>query len=91
MDQNPNIIEQLMQSPQAAKLLQNSQSLAALANSPDAQKLMQLLREKGPQLQAAAEAAKKGDPSRLTALLQEVSSDPDGAKAVEGLRRNIPM
>lgn len=83
-------LEQMMKSPQAAKILQNKDSLMALANSPDAQKFMQLLKQKsGSELEAAANAAMKGDPAKLAALVNDLSKNPEGARVVQNLTKNL--
>ena len=41
-------------------------------------------------LQAAAEAAMKGDASQLQGLLSKLMQDPEGAKVVERLNRSAP-
>lgn len=90
MTQNPNDLEKLLGSPQAANLLKQKDALRALANSPDAQKFLQLLTQKsGGNLQAAANAAMKGDPSQLSRLVDEVKKNPEAAKAVENLSRTL--
>jgi len=91
MKQFPQEIEQIINSPEATKLLKNKDALMALSNSPDVQKFMQLLKEKsGGNLQAVAEAAMKGDPSQLSRLINEVTQNPEAAKAVSNLSRNLP-
>ena len=91
MKQLPKDLEQIMNSPEAMKLLKNKEALMALSNSPEAQKFIQILKQKsGGNLQEAAEAAMKGDPSQLSKLVNEVTQNPEGAKAVSSLSRNLP-
>lgn len=91
MKQFPEEIEQIINSPEAAKLLKNKDALMALSNSPEVQHIMHLLKEKsGGNLQAVAEAAMKGDPSQLSRLVNEVTQNPEAAKAVSNLSRNLP-
>jgi hypothetical protein len=91
MKQLPKDLEQLMNSPEAVNLLKNKDAIMALSNSPDAQKFMQLLNQSsGGNLQAAADAAMKGDASLLSKLVNEVTQSPEGAKAVSNLSKSIP-
>ena len=90
MPQQPSL-DEMMKSPQAAELMKDQTSLMGLANSPDAQKLIQLLNQNaGGQLKGAAEAAMKGDTSQLIAVLNQVIQSPDGARAVEGIQKKLP-
>ena len=76
----------IFQSPQAARLLQDRAAVERLAQSPDAQALMALL-ERGGGLQAAAQAAGKGDLAPLQGLLSQLLKDPAAAAAAERLQR----
>ena len=88
--QQPSL-DELMKSPQAAELLKDQKSLMGLANSPDTQKLIQLLNQNaGGQLKGAAEAAMKGDTSQLISVLNQVMQSPDGARMVENLQKKLP-
>lgn len=88
--QQPSL-EELMKSPQASQLIKDQESLKGLANSPDAQKLIQLLNQNaGGRLKGAAEAAMKGDASQLISVLNQVMQSPDGARAVEGIQKRLP-
>lgn len=86
---NPDpTLETLKKDPQAAKLLGDPAALKSLLNSPETQKLMNLLNQKaGSGLQAAAQAAAKGKPEALMGLLNQVMDTPEGAHAVEGLQK----
>jgi hypothetical protein len=85
-------LDEMLKDPQAANLLKNKRKLQQLINSPDAKKLVELLSQKGgSDLQSAAKAAMSGDASALVGLMQEVMQRPEGAKAVEGISRNIPQ
>ena len=78
----------LKQDPQAARLLKDPKGLQALLSSPETQKLMTLLNQSGGAgLQAAAQAAAKGKPDALMGLLGQVIGSPEGAKAVEDLKK----
>lgn len=91
MSQFPQDLNQLMGSPEAAKLLKNKDALMALSKSPDVQKFMQMLTEKsGGNLQAVAQAAMQGDSSQLSKLVNEVTKNPEAAKTVNHLKNNLP-
>ena len=76
----------ILNSPQAARLLRDRAAVERLAQSPDAQALMALL-ERGGGLQAAAQAAGKGDLAPLQGLLSQLLKDPAAAAAAERLQR----
>ena len=81
----------MFHAPQVSQLLKNKEQLAAMMQSPETQRLMDLLRSRsGGNLDTAAQAAAKGDPAQLMALLQQVMATPDGARAVEQISRQIP-
>lgn len=83
-----NIPESLKNDPQVAKLLRDPKGLQALLSSPETQKLMSLLNQNaGGGLQSAAQSAATGKPEALMGLLERVMGDPEGAKAVEGLKK----
>ena len=60
-----------------------------LAN-PETRKVLQSLQKKNVgRLQAAAQSALQGDTSALSSVLQELSSDPQAAKAMEQLNKTL--
>ncbi len=80
----------ILKSPQATQLLKNKDQVLKMMNSPDARKLMQLLQQSGgAELQGAADAALKGNPSQLMGMVQQLMQSPEGAKTVENLNRNM--
>lgn len=90
MKQFPDDINQMMNSPEALKLLKNKEALMALSKSPEVQKMMQILTEKsGGNLQSVAEAAMNGDSSKLSRLVSEASQNPEVAKTVTNLSKNF--
>ena len=81
-------LDALKQDPQAAQLLKDPKGLQALLSSPETQRLMTLLNQSaGTGLQSAAQAAAKGKPEALMGLLKQVMGSPEGAQAVEGLKK----
>lgn len=66
----------------------NQAALQALSASPDAQRIMALLQEKGGYaLQEAAQAAMQGNTTQFKQILQDVTQTPEGAAAAENLRK----
>ncbi len=88
MNRPDPIPEVLKRDPQAAQLLGDPAALKALLSSPETQKLMALLNQSaGEGLRSAAQAAAKGKPDALMGILGQVMGSPEGAQAVEGLKR----
>ncbi len=88
MKQNDPTLDALKKDPQAAQLLSDPKNLKALLGSPETRKLMALLNQNaGSGLQAAAQAAAQGKPEALMGLLDQVMGSPEGAQAVEGLKK----
>ena len=70
----------------AADLVKNREAISRLAQSSDAQRLLQLLRQGG-EVQGAAQAAADGDPAELVKMMQQVMSSREGAELVERISR----
>ena len=82
-------LEQLMRDPKAAGLLKQKDLLKRLMQSPDTQRLMQMLSQNaGDGLKSAAAAAAKGDTGQLTGMLQQVMQSKEGAQLVERINRS---
>lgn len=79
----------ILDTPQAAKLLKDKAAMERLLRSPDTQALMAMLERQGG-LQAAAQAAMKGDPTQLQSLVNRLTQDPAAADVVERLSQNAP-
>lgn len=83
-------MDQLQQIPQAQKLLKDQAALRQVLNNPDTQKVLaQLQKTDTSQLQAAAQAALKGDASALNSILKTLSSNPEAAKAMDALNKKL--
>lgn len=83
--------DNVLNSPQAAKLLKNKSALENLVKSPDTRQLMDLLNKSaGGGLKAAAEAAMKGDPAQIMGLMNRLMSDPEGAQVVDRINKSMP-
>ena len=66
------------------ELVKNRESLSKLAQSQDAQRLMELLEQAGG-VQDAAKSAAAGDPGALMNMMNQLMSTGEGAKLVERL------
>lgn len=68
------------------ELVKNREAISRLAQSSDAQQLMQLL-QRGGGVQEAAQAAADGDPSELIRRMQQLMNTKEGAQLVERISR----
>lgn len=67
----------------AAELVRNREAISKLAQSSDAQRLMELLRQQNGGVQQAAKAAAAGDPSKLMAMMDQLMNSKEGAELVD--------
>ena len=70
------------QSGPAQALEQNRAAISKLAQSGDAQRMMELLRQGGG-VEQAAQAAAAGDPAALMAMMDRLMHTPEGAALVD--------
>lgn len=70
------------QSGPAQALEENRAAISKLAQSGDAQRLMELLRQGGG-VEQAAQAAAAGDPAALMAMMDRLMHTPEGAALVD--------
>ena len=70
------------QSGPAQALEQNRAAISKLAQSGDAQRLMELLRQGGG-VEQAAQAAAAGNPAALMAMMDRLMHTPEGAELVD--------
>ena len=78
--------EQDFQTAAASQLVKNRDAIRQLAQSGEAKQLVSMLQQNG-SVENAAQAAAKGKPEALMGLLNQVMNDPQGAQAVEGLKK----
>ena len=89
MNQTPKNPEQILQA--AGGNTMSRDTLKALLASPDAQTLMQLLRDSdGGNLQAATASAITGDTSAIASLLSSLTESREGAEAMAKLNLQFP-
>lgn len=85
-------LDELLKTPQAAGLLKNKDAVMGLMGSPDAQKLMEMLNQKGGAgLKTAADAAMKGDAGELMGLVQGIMQSKEGAELIQRINKSIPQ
>ena len=61
----------------------NRKAVEQLAQSSDAQRLMELLRRQGGEVQQAARQAAAGDPSQLMTIMDQLMRSKEGAELVD--------
>ena len=85
-----NFADQLSSNPQAKQLLENQKAIRQMLANPETRKVLQSPQKKNVgRLQAAAQSALQGDTTALSSVLQELSSDPQAAKAMEQLNKTL--
>lgn len=85
-----SISDQLKENPAAKELLANQKAIRQLLADPETRKVLSSLQKKNSaQLQAAAQSALQGNSVALSGLLQELSSDPQAAQAMQKLDENL--
>ena len=60
----------------------NREAITRLAQSSDAQKLMELLQKQSGEVKQAAQAAAAGDPARLMSMMDQLMRSKEGAELV---------
>ena len=61
----------------------NREAITRLAQSSDAQKLMELLQKQSGQVKQAAQQAAAGDPAQLMAMMDQLMHSKEGAELVD--------
>ena len=77
-----NFADQLSSNPQAKQLLENQKAIRQMLANPETRKVLQSLQKKNV-------GRLQGDTSALSSVLQELSSDPQAAKAMEQLNKTL--
>ena len=80
-------LDALMQDPKAASLLKNKDLLKNLVQSPDTQRLMQLLSQDGSDGLKRAASAAKGDAGALMGIVNQVMQSKEGAGLIERIQQ----
>ena len=85
----PNF-QEMLQSEQTSKLLQDQARLERLRDSPETQRLFELLsRSAGSDLEQAANRAAEGDASGLVSAIQRLMRDPEGQKLIQKTKQSL--
>ena len=85
----PNF-QEMLQSEQTSKLLQDQARLERLRNSPETRRLFELLsRSAGGNLEQAANRAAQGDASGLVSAIQRLMRDPEGQKLIQKTKQSL--
>ena len=61
----------------------NRKAMERLAQSSDAQKLMELLQKQSGEVKQAAQAAAAGDPARLMSMMDQLMRSKEGSELVD--------
>lgn len=82
--------QEMLQSEQTSKLLQDQAKLKRLRDSPETQRLFELLsRSAGGDLEQAANRAAQGDASGLVSAIQRLMRDPEGQKLIQKTKQSL--
>lgn len=83
-------LHDLLKSEQAAKLMKDTQKLEQLKDSPESQRLFQLLdRSAGGNLEQAAGQAAQGDTAALMNAIKSLMSNPEGQKLIRQIKGSL--
>lgn len=75
---------------EAKKVLNSNAAIRQALNSSEAQQVLKALQSKdSARLQAAAQAALKGDASALSGIIGELAQNPEAGKAMERLNQRM--
>lgn len=81
----------LFHAPETAALLKNKAALQAILSSPETRQLMSALsQQNGNHLKDAAQKAKQGDLSSLSAMVSNLAASPQGNQLIEKLQSSLP-
>lgn len=82
--------QEMLQSGQTAQLLQDQEKLERLRNSPETQRLFELLsRGTAGSLEQAADQAAQGDTAALVSAIQRLMRDPEGQRLIEKTKQAL--
>ena len=85
----PNF-QEMLQSEQTSKLLQDQARLERLRDSPETRRLFELLsRSAGGDLEQAANRAAQGDASGLVSAIQRLMLDPEGQMLIQKTKQSL--
>ncbi len=80
-------LDDILHSPQGAKLLGNEKKLEQLRDSPDTQRLFSMLSQSaGGDLEQAVQS---GSSASIVAAIRKVMKDPEGARLIQSMRDKL--
>ncbi len=81
-------LDELMKDPKAAGLLKNKALLQSLMQSPDTQRLMELLSQNAGT--ASRPPPPRGDTGALLGMVRQVMQSSEGARLVQNISQAVP-
>ncbi len=85
----PNF-QDMLQSEQAAKLMKDTSKLEKLRDTPETQRIFQLLDQSaGGKLEQAASQAAQGDASTLMDAIKQLMRNPEGQKLIQQMKNSL--
>lgn len=85
----PNF-QDVLNSEQAAQLMKNTDKLEHIRNTPETQRLFQLLSQSaGGNLEQAANRAAQGDTATLMDAIKQLMQNPEGQKLIQHMKESL--
>lgn len=85
----PNF-QDVINSDQAARLMQDTHKLEQLRDAPETQRIFQLLSQSaGGNLEQAAKQAAGGDASTLMSAIRQLMQDPEGQQLMQKMKQSM--
>ena len=85
----PNL-DEILRSPQAGKIMDNSNQLGHLMDAPETQRIFAMLNQntRG-NLEKAAENAAKGDSAQLMSAIKQLMQNPEATRLIEQMKSKL--
>lgn len=85
----PNL-DEILHTPQAEKIMGDSEKLKHLMAAPETQKIMEMLnRTSGGNLEQAAGDAAKGDTTQLMSAIKHLMENPEATQLIQQMKNKI--
>lgn len=81
--------QQVLNSEQTARLMEDSKKLEQIRNAPETQRLFQLLGQSAGDLEQAAGRAAQGDTGQLISAIQQLMKNPEGQRLIEKMKQSL--
>ena len=83
-------LDEILHTPQAEKIMGNSEKLGHLMAAPETQKIMEMLnRTSGGNLEQAAGNAAKGDTAQLMAAIKQLMQNPEASQLIQQMKNKM--